>query len=576
MPLHLAAHKGHRSLVRLLLTAGAPRARGDARGRTPLHFSAAQSPSTGVLATLLGRMDAGQVDIRDALKQTALHKSALACQPENMAALLKRGANPLMQDAEGRTSLHLCAASSRPAALACCRLLLDWEPTLAAWQDYQGCTPLHMAVASGSLTVIDLLTQRGGREVNTADNLFRAPLHWAVILGRLQAAKILMDRGADASLGDQAGVTPLLYACSCASAEQGKLVALLLSRYGGAAPLGAALRTASLAGCVAAVRALRHHAAALDKETVAAAMTAAASRGHLDVLQLLLDLQGGSAFDGYVLTGDPPALMAAACSGHTHCLLALLDAGATGVHCTDSEGRTALHWAVVGDQACLCRLLIQRGCAVNAADNHGSTALHYASSRGSAECADVLLQANADPNLLDAQGRTPLHWAARCGSLPVARLLRERGALLSVPDHTSCRATALDEASGHRVLHGWMRLHGALDIQDIRHAAAVVIQRWFRAVLSRKRHLKPRLPRGPSVQSCEQKEFFSASSIAVPGHEKDSAEKAEVAARIIQCAWRRWVMQRRVFAVAADEDAWNHALAHLNLFTGCCCPDRHS
>ncbi|XP_065299059.1 inversin-like isoform X22 [Dermacentor albipictus] len=261
-PLHLAARKGHRSLVRLLLAAGAPWARGDVHGCTPLHCVAAAAASwpaqlaRSILGMVLDCMDVSQVDLQDKLKQTALHKSALACHLENMLALLKKGANALMQDVDGRTALHLCAASSQLAALGCTSLLLDAEPPLISWQDYQGCTPLHLAVASGTLAVIDLLTQRSSGEVNALDDLFRTPLHWAAILGRLEVCELLLERSADGSLTDRAGATPLHYACSSSSERAGLLVALLLSHNHGAENMDVALQSAGLSGNMAALRAL--------------------------------------------------------------------------------------------------------------------------------------------------------------------------------------------------------------------------------------------------------------------------------------------------------------------------------
>ncbi|XP_054929249.1 uncharacterized protein [Dermacentor andersoni] len=434
-PLHLAARKGHRSLVRLLLAAGAPWARGDVHGCTPLHCVVAAAASwpaqlaRSILGMLLDCMDVSQVDLQDKLKQTALHKSALVCHLENMLALLKKGANALMQDVDGRTALHLCTASSQLAAL--------------------GCTFL-------------LLTQRSSGEVNALDDLFRTPLHWAAIL--------------------------------------------------------------------------------------AAALQAAAGRGNLEVLQWLLDHDGAPESSRQL-----SPLMAAARGGHTSCVIALLDFGAHGV---DAGGRNALHWAVIGEQASTCDLLIQRGCRVDAADKQERTALHYAASRGSTDCTRVLLQSHANPNLTDAQGRTALHWAARCGSLAVAELLCANGALLSVPDLTHHRRTALDEASiRHEELCRWLRARGAVGAQEVRRAAAVAIQYWFRK-WRKQRSLAVTAPDSSSPQRNGQESAHV-----------DIRPNKGAAAFIIQSAWRRSAMRWRVTGAMAgtDEQAWGRALAHLQL-----------
>jgi ankyrin repeat protein len=54
-----------------------------------------------------------------------------------------------------------------------------------------------------------------------------APLHFAVIAGKLKAAAYLIDRGADANASDRGGRTPLHQAVSSGIPE---LVALLLAR----------------------------------------------------------------------------------------------------------------------------------------------------------------------------------------------------------------------------------------------------------------------------------------------------------------------------------------------------------
>ncbi|KAH6933041.1 hypothetical protein HPB50_011703 [Hyalomma asiaticum] len=285
-------------------------------GKNAQPFSIIGLPKArSVLAMLLEGMDVGQVDLQDR------HK----------------GANGLMQDIDGRTALHLCAASSKPAALGCASLLLDAEPSLTGWQDYQGCTPLHLAVASGTMAVVDFLTQRSSDELNALDDLFRTPLHWAAILGRLEVSRLLLERGADASLTDRAGATPLYYACTSSSEQAGLLVALFLTHHREVEHLDLALQGAALAGNVAAVRAL--HCYEMHPEAAHAAVQAAAARGNLEVLQWLLDHFGSPKGPWQQLT----PLGVAACGGHSSCVLALLDVGAS-AHGVDAGGRTALHW----------------------------------------------------------------------------------------------------------------------------------------------------------------------------------------------------------------------------------------
>ncbi|XP_072143548.1 uncharacterized protein [Dermacentor andersoni] len=512
-PLFLCVMLGDSQGAQLLLRAGARSDHGDHAGQTPLHLAARKGHRSLVRLLLAAGAPWARGDVHGC---TPLHcvVAAAASWPAQLARSILgmlldcmdvsqvdlqdklKGANALMQDVDGRTALHLCTASSQLAALGCTFLLLDAEPSLISWQDYQGCTPLHLAVASGTLAVIDLLTQRSSGEVNALDDLFRTPLHWAAILGRLEVCELLLERSADGSLTDRAGATPLHYACSSS----------------------------------------------------AAALQAAAGRGNLEVLQWLLDHDGAPESSRQL-----SPLMAAARGGHTSCVIALLDFGAHGV---DAGGRNALHWAVIGEQASTCDLLIQRGCRVDAADKQERTALHYAASRGSTDCTRVLLQSHANPNLTDAQGRTALHWAARCGSLAVAELLCANGALLSVPDLTHHRRTALDEASiRHEELCRWLRARGAVGAQEVRRAAAVAIQYWFRK-WRKQRSLAVTAPDSSSPQRNGQESAHV-----------DIRPNKGAAAFIIQSAWRRSAMRWRVTGAMAgtDEQAWGRALAHLQL-----------
>lgn len=53
------------------------------------------------------------------------------------------------------------------------------------------------------------------------------PLHWACVLGRLEATRVLLDRGADYTVLDATGDSPLMTACAFGRAA---LVSLLLAR----------------------------------------------------------------------------------------------------------------------------------------------------------------------------------------------------------------------------------------------------------------------------------------------------------------------------------------------------------
>ncbi|XP_070389581.1 inversin-like isoform X16 [Dermacentor albipictus] len=388
-----------------------------------------------------GLLESGALEVQDRLGRTPLFLCVMLGDSQGAQLLLRAGARSDHGDHAGQTPLHLAARKGHRSLV---RLLLAAG---APWArgDVHGCTPLHCVAAAAAswpaqlarsilgmvldcmdVSQVDLQdklkTQRSSGEVNALDDLFRTPLHWAAILGRLEVCELLLERSADGSLTDRAGATPLHYACSSSSERAGLLVALLLSHNHGAENMDVALQSAGLSGNMAALRALSCYE--MHPEAVAAALQAAAGRGNLEVLQWLLD-HGGAP------ESSPSPLMAAARGGHISCVIALLDFGAHGV---DAGGRNALHWAVVGEQASICELLIQRGCRVDAADIQERTALHYAASRGSTDCTRVLLQSHADPNLTDAQEDSPgRSFDQARGALPVAARTRRRGGTRGAP-----------------------------------------------------------------------------------------------------------------------------------------------
>ncbi|GAA6032422.1 hypothetical protein JCM8097_008167 [Rhodosporidiobolus ruineniae] len=87
---------------------------------------------------------------------------------------------------------------------------------------------LHELALDGDASALEAFLQREGKsaDLNERDSYGYAPLHLAVDRGNLDAAKVLLAAGADKSLTDEDGNTPLDLA---RLAEQDDLVALLSS-----------------------------------------------------------------------------------------------------------------------------------------------------------------------------------------------------------------------------------------------------------------------------------------------------------------------------------------------------------
>ena len=170
-PLHLAAQYGHIAAAKVLVASGADVNAGNKRDRTPLHDAVAGLGGTSDLE--------GRVAI--------------------VKLLLSRGANVHARErGSDRTPLDEAAASSidRANGERMTELLLASGASVEK-ADPRRPSALHQAAAQGNVATIRSLLD-GGADPNTADRDSTA-LATAAYMGQIEAAALLIARGADAS-----------------------------------------------------------------------------------------------------------------------------------------------------------------------------------------------------------------------------------------------------------------------------------------------------------------------------------------------------------------------------------------
>jgi uncharacterized protein len=107
--------------------------------------------------------------------------------------------------------------------------------------------------------------------------------------------------------------------------------------------------------------------------------------------------------------------------------LALL-AGGTDVDAMQSDGSTALLYAVYEGDVDLVARLLKAGADPGHMNEYGSIPLAEAAMQGNVDVLKLLLEHDADPNQANPEGETALMIAARAGNLPAAELLLDAGA----------------------------------------------------------------------------------------------------------------------------------------------------
>lgn len=397
----------------LLLAAGADvHARSATDGSTALHLAAGRG-YPAVVRELLRR--GAEVDAPGGhTRERPLAAAARSGNVQVVHCLLEAGADPLALDGSGRDVLFNAAFKS-PGLV---RVLVEAAPALVH-AEYEGRTPLDVAVAAGNEEVVAYLLERRAR-VQATEEFRGSALVDAAIGGRLGVIEQLL-RHPDTRIDYRAhalGRTALMAALGM---RNGEAVALRLLD----------------AGADPAQR---------DRQGFAALHHAV--RGMSPILvERLLDL--GQPVDEPAEGGLTPLMLAVGnretlrSTADRVAVVELLLARGADVHARDASGRTPLLHVALDRGAKTAAVLLQAGSDVNAVDSTGHSLLALAAQYGSyddryrrprsrkqdvvADLVELLLNAGADPNLHGPYG-TMLQHAEHLRCREVVRLLMAHGA----------------------------------------------------------------------------------------------------------------------------------------------------
>jgi ankyrin repeat protein len=408
-----------------LLKAGAKVSIPNALGITPV-YAAAENGSAAMLRRLL---DAGaSVTTTDSAGDTLLMAAVRAGNPDAVQLLLERGAPVNAADPQYSHTALMWAVSRDDAAIM--KLLIAKGATVDG-ATRVGQKPVARPPGTGGgshgVGIVRSGVPPQGEQQPTPGGM--TPLLLAARDGNLNAAKVLVEVGADVNQTDPNGLTPLLMALTNGQIDVAKF---LLERaadpkradWWGRQPLWAAVDIRNLAvrsGAPTDDNGIdRDGALEVIKTLIARGVDVNARvkefppmRRYLLPLASLewVDFTGQTAFIRAAQAGDVP-------------LMKLLLASGADPRITTFNGTTALmaaagvNW-VTGEtfsespavwmQA--VQLCLDQGIDVNAVNAMGLQAVHGAANRGSDDIIELLARHGAQLDRPDKEGRTPYVWA---------------------------------------------------------------------------------------------------------------------------------------------------------------------
>jgi uncharacterized protein len=451
-PLWLAATRGDAAVIQTLLEGGADANEALPLGRRPLML-AARSGVVGAVQVLL--RNGADVNASESERgTTALMQAADQGHAEVMKVLIaggadiKAGSKPVFRDgrtaalgnsedprdmvrrqviaviceegAEDMTTLRKLVKDARNDALFADVAKME-EP---AREDI--CGKIRMGNL-GFVQAADGTTRfGGGDQQREPDGGAITPLVYAARSGSIEAARVLLDAGADVNQTTRYGWSALLAATQNRNYQMGKFLIdngadVNLANKGGWTPLYLATDNRNLEGG--------------DYPTRQPDMD------HLEFIKLLLD-KGA----------DPNARMIESTETRTVFTNQWLD----------EEGATAFLRASQSGDLVLMKLLLEHG-----ADPHINTALDITplavaagigwvegvtsewSEEQTVEAVKLLLELGIDPNLQSDTGRVALHGAAHKGATEVVKVLVAAGARLDVRDFGNTDNRGSPELAAH-------------------------------------------------------------------------------------------------------------------------------
>ncbi|KAF8541986.1 ankyrin repeat-containing domain protein, partial [Trichophaea hybrida] len=353
---------------------------------------------------------------RDTDGNSALHLAARSGFQDVVELLLKWGLDPLSTNNAGHTPLHLAILNGREQATKLLLNVTDLSPLSdSEWH------PFHAAAATGSLHLVQLLTERQWGDPSHQNDAGETALHIAARKGHVDMISWLLNRGVNLDVRNKFHQTALFLA---ASEGKDMVVSMLLNK--GAdpnigdsnnhIPLHAAVLDLSVETVKAFLdrgvdiksngengRGVLHHYTMIEED----------DERKTTMFQLLFDSE--ALVDCKDDDGETPLFAASFSESNIWFAKQLIERGAD-VNTRDYRHSTPLHQAAGGKNDALVEILLSNGAKADSRDDNERTPLHHAAEYARFDALanmKALVDAGSDPTATDHHGNSPLHLAVR-------------------------------------------------------------------------------------------------------------------------------------------------------------------
>ena len=442
-PLHLAAFKGNFEIAKFLIDSGGDLKIKTGDSETPLHLAAYNGNLE--LVRYLVEEKGADVNARDNHNETSLWNACNGGNLDVVKYLISKGA--IWDEAVKKYGFPVSQAVAK-GHLDVLKYFIEELHFDVNKKDKEGLTLLHWGAYFGHLNVVKYLVSKGAIW-NEAVEGYGFPVSQAAAEGHLDVLKYFIEElHFDVNKKDDAGWTLLHWG---AKFNQPEVVKYLVSvgadvsikNNDGKTPLDLA-KSEGNAGCVFFLS--KGNLTQKDKDEL---LLKASEKGDLEGVKFLIENGADVNAKGCC---DYTPLHEAAEKGHLEVVKYLISKGAdvnaksTGVF---TSGYTPLHMAAGGGYLEVVKYLVSNGVDVNAKGEYGDTPLHEAAEKGHLEVVKYLVKNGADVNAKNEDGDTPLYYAAYKGHLEVVKYLISKGAVVNAKG--CCDYTPLHKAAekGH-------------------------------------------------------------------------------------------------------------------------------